>query len=168
VDSGTSKNGDTVHGTLVQAVKDAKGHVVPAGSKVEATVVSAAPAGTMQSAGVLSLQLTRVAGIGLVSDVAEFAGKEGHREVADANPEKGTEAKIDPGTAVTFHVVANGPATGLDRSGADRARSEGTLNSNGMNKPAGQAQSKGSPAPAGTPDMGPRPGQTAAPGGTPH
>jgi hypothetical protein len=157
-----------VHGTLAQPVKDARGRMVPAGSKVEATVVSAAPAGTMQSAGVLSLQLTRVNGVALVSDVAEFAGKEGHREIADANPQKGTEATVDSGTPLTFHVVENGPATGLDRSGADRARSEGPVSGGSVGKPAGQAAPKGPQAPAGSPETGPRPGQTAAPGGTPH
>jgi len=118
VSSGANVNGDTVHAVLTAPLKTSKGTVIPAGTGVAATVVSSAKAGVMQSAGVLSLQLTRIGVVAVISDVLDFTGKEGKREVPDAAPAKGTEAVIQPNTTLTFHVMENGKATGLDKKDA--------------------------------------------------
>lgn len=138
VDSGRNKNGDAVHAVLAAPLTTSKGRVLPIGSRVEATVVSAAQAGTMQSAGVLSLQLTHVDGAAVVSDVVDFTGQEGHKDVADSAPQKGTEAKVNAGASVTFHVMENGPATGLDLAGAAQAKREGTVGGGSMDNAAKQ------------------------------
>ncbi len=166
VDSGANKNGDTVHAVLAAPVTTSKGRVLPTGSKVEATVVAAAPAGKIQSAGVLSLQLTRVGGVPVVSDVVDFTGQEGHKDVADSAPQKGTEAKVDPGAPLTFHVMENGPATGLDLAGAAQAKREGTVGGGSMDNAAKQPPA-GPQAPAGSPNTQPGLGQSAAKGATP-
>ncbi len=113
VSSGAQRNGDTVHGVLTAPVTLSNGVALPAGTNVDATVVSAARAGTVGSAGVLSLQLTRVGGHAVVTDVVDFNGQEGHKDVADSAPAKGTEAVVKPGTLLNFHVLETGKATGL-------------------------------------------------------
>ena len=90
VDSGFVKNGgDPVHGTLLSPSHHHVGVHLAAGTKVYGAVVSAAKAGTVQSAGILSIQLTRVGAFPIVTDVADFNGREGHKDVADAAPREG-------------------------------------------------------------------------------
>jgi hypothetical protein len=132
-----------VRAVLSAPVTTSKGRVLTSGTPVEATVVSAAPAGTMQSAGVLSLQLIRVGSVAVVSDVAEFSGHEGHTDVADSAPVKGTEATVQPGTVLTFHVTDNGVVTGLDLRDAERARDEGTVGAPRPVTPASTAPATG-------------------------
>ena len=76
-------------GVLVDPVNTGNGSVLAPGTPIKATVLSAAAAGKVQSAGVLSLQVYQVGGLQVISNVLEFAGQEGHREVADANPDQG-------------------------------------------------------------------------------
>jgi hypothetical protein len=89
VDSGHVHNGQILRGTLIHAIGDA-----PAGSPVEITVVSAAAAGQMSSAGELSLQVTRINGSSVLSQVITAQGKMGPRTTPDADPARGTEAQI--------------------------------------------------------------------------
>ena len=113
VDSGSNKNGDAVHGKLTAPVRTTAGVLLPAGTAVAATVVSAAKAGTVQSAGILSIQLTRVGSVPVVTDVADFNGQEGHKDVADSAPQKGTEAIAQAGAMLQFHVLENGKVPGI-------------------------------------------------------
>ena len=113
VSSGSQINGDKVYGTLTSPVRTTTGAMLPSGAKVEGTVVSSARAGLVTSGGILSLQLTRVGGIAVITDVVDFNGKEGHKDVADSAPDKGTEAAVASGTTLDFHVMQDGKATGL-------------------------------------------------------
>ena len=113
VDSKTQHNGDKVQGTLGASLRTRSGRTLPPGAPVEATVVSAAPVGTLGSFGILSLQLTRVSGLPVVSDVLDFNGQEGHRDVADSAPAKGTEAVVAAGTTLDFKVMDNSTVPGV-------------------------------------------------------
>ena len=106
--SGVQRNGDMLTGVLTAPVTASNGSVLKAGTPVKATVLSAAKAGVVQSAGVLSLQVVQVGGVPVTTDVLEFMGQEGHRDVADANPEKGTEAMVHAGAALKFQVLGSG------------------------------------------------------------
>lgn len=97
VDSGHVKNGQVLKGTLARAVGNAA-----AGSSVDITVVSAAAAGTMSSAGELSLQVTRINGNTALSQVITAQGKTGPRLTADADPARGTEAQITADQQLTL------------------------------------------------------------------
>ena len=112
-DSKSLHNGDKVQGTLAAPLKTRSGHTLAQGTRVEATVVSAAPVGTLASFGVLSLQLTRVGGLPIVSDVLDFNGQEGHRDVADSAPAKGTEAVVAAGSTLDFKVMDNSVVPGV-------------------------------------------------------
>ncbi len=162
VSSGTNQNGDVVRGVLSAPVTTTKGGTLAAGTAAVGTVVSSAKAGEVQSAGEISLQLMRVGDAAVISDVLDFSGKEGHKDVADSAPEKGTEAMVAAETVLTFKVLENGRATGLDLEGAAKARSEGTVGG----RPGGGAGAGGS---LGTPNTGPGANQTPAAGAsTPH
>ena len=113
LDSGTRMNGDKIHGTLAAPVRTTSGAVLPRGTVVDGTVVSAAKAGLVTSGGILSLQLTRVGGVAVITDVVDFNGQEGHKDVADSAPAKGSEATVAQGTTLDFHVLEVGHATGL-------------------------------------------------------
>lgn len=113
LNSGSAKNGMHVHAALDTPVKTSTGTTLPRGARVDATVVSAARAGIIQSGGLLTLQLTRVDGIAIITDVREFDGKEGHKDVADSNPGKGTEAVVAPDTVLTFRVLQTGRVPGM-------------------------------------------------------
>ncbi len=113
VNSGSFRNGDAVHGTLTAPVRTTGGVLLATGTTVDGTVVSAAKAGTMQSAGMLSLQLTRVGAVPVVTDVIDFNGQEGHKDVADSAPEKGSEAEAPAGATLEFHVLENGKVPGI-------------------------------------------------------
>lgn len=97
VDSGHVHNGQVLHGTLVHAA----GNAAP-GSPVELTVVSAAAAGQMSSAGELSLQVTRINGSNALSQIITAQGKMGPRPTADSIPERGTEAQITTDQQLTL------------------------------------------------------------------
>lgn len=97
VDSGHVQNGQVLHGTLVHAVGNAA-----TGSPVELTVVSAAAAGQMFSAGELSLQVTRINGSNALSQIITAQGKVGPRPTADAIPERGTEAQLSVDQQLTL------------------------------------------------------------------
>ena len=113
VDSGSKRNGDSVQGVLAAPLRTSAGAVLPKGTVVMGTVVSSAKAGEVVSGGVLSLQLTRVGAVHVITDVLDFNGKEGHKDVADAAPEKGTEAAVASGSVLRFKVMEQGRATGL-------------------------------------------------------
>jgi hypothetical protein len=121
VSSGIQRNGDTLAAVLMEPVKASDGTVLKPGTPVKATVLSAARAGQMQSGGVLSLQVFQVGGLPVISNVLEFDGQEGKREVADANPEKGTEAMVQSGSVLKFQVLGSGdrpePEAGVGGSG---------------------------------------------------
>ncbi len=160
VDSGSFKNGDAVHGTLTAPVRTTAGVVLPAGTRIDGTVVSAAKAGTVESGGILSIQLTRVGGVPVVTDVVDFNGKEGHKDVADSAPDKGTEAVARAGSTLNFHVLENGvvpgviPGARLDGGKAGALPAAGAANTGpGVN----QTPVNGGSSPVGT----------AAPGGNP-
>ncbi len=168
VDSGTTKNGDAVRGVLSAPVKTVRGETLPAGTAVTGTVVSSAKAGELQSAGELSMQLTRVGNAAIVSDVLDFNGKEGHKDVADSAPAKGTEAMVPAETVLTFKVLENGRATGLDLEGAAKARSEGAVGGAGGGG-SGAGKAGVAAGATGSPSTGPGANQTPAPGTTtPH
>ena len=97
VDSGHAKNGDILRGTLVTAVAGA-----PAGAPVELTVVAAAPAGQMTSAGELSVQVIKINGNTVLSDVVTATGEEGKKIQPDAAPSRGTEAILTPDKPLTL------------------------------------------------------------------
>ena len=113
VSSGAQMNGDKFRGSLVAPVRTTSGAVLPQGTVVEGTVVSSAKAGLITSGGVLSLQVTRVGGVPVITDVVDFNGQEGHKDVADAAPAKGSEASVSAGAMLNFHVLEVGHATGL-------------------------------------------------------
>jgi hypothetical protein len=91
VDSGHAKNGDMLDGVLAAALGPA-----PAGSPVKLTVVAAAAAGTMTSAGELSVQVVSINGQDILSNVITAEGEAGKTEFADDNPSRGTEASFTP------------------------------------------------------------------------
>jgi hypothetical protein len=97
VDSGHVHNGQVLQGTLIRAAGNA-----PAGSPVEITVISAAAAGQMSSAGEISLQVTRINGSSALSQVITAQGKAGPRDVPDALPTRGTEAQITADQQLTL------------------------------------------------------------------
>jgi hypothetical protein len=105
VDSGKVKNGATLQATLTAPVK-AGSATVPAGAKVEVSVVGAVPADKLSSAGEMSLQVISVGGRSVYADTQTFKGKEGHKDVADSAPSKGTDAELAAGATLTFHVLA--------------------------------------------------------------
>ena len=53
-----------------------------------------------------------------MTDVAAFDGKEGHKDVADSAPDKGTEAVAQAGLTIQFHVLEMGKVPGLVLGGA--------------------------------------------------
>ena len=113
VDSGAFHNGDTVHAVLAGPVKTSNGIVLREGTRVEGTVVSSARAGLIASGGVLSLQVTHVGGLAVVTDIVDFNGAEGHKDVADSAPAKGSEAGVTAGQVLQFKVLEVGPVPGL-------------------------------------------------------
>ena len=142
VTSRTVKNGDTVAGVLVDPVKTGNGSVLGPGTPIKATVLSAAAAGKIQSAGVVSLQVFQVGGLQVISNVLEFTGHEGHREVADANPDKGTEAVVQAGAPLSFRALGSGdkpdpnePAEG--ETGAGRAAGSVRAGQSSVGPPSG-------------------------------
>ncbi len=110
--SGVQRNEDTVAGVLMEAVTASSGKVLPQGTPVKVTILTAAKAGQVSSAGELSLEVLEVGSVPVVSNVLEFDGQEGRREVADANPEKGTEATVPTGASLQFFVMGSGDVTG--------------------------------------------------------
>ena len=161
VDSGFVKNGDPVHGTLLSPLTTTSGVHLAAGTKVYGTVVSAAKAGTVQSAGILSIQLTRVGAFPIVTDVADFNGREGHKDVADAAPAKGTEAIAQAGTTLQFHVLENGPVPGIVPGATLRNTVGGKAGGQGQN-----ARAKPGALPSVRPNTGPGVNQTPINGGS--
>ena len=141
VNSGVALNGDKVTGTLSAPVTTSRGNMLPAGTLVDATVVSSAKAGTQSSGGVLSIQLTRVGGIPVVTDVRDFNGAEGHKDVPDSAPAKGSEAVAQAGAPLDFKVMQQGKVPGVvpgvkpaDAKGAGAAPT-GTQNSPTSSQP---------------------------------
>jgi hypothetical protein len=161
VDSGAFKNGDPIHGTLTAPVKTTTGATLPAGTRVEGTIVSAAKAGTVESAGILSLQLTRVGSVPVVTDVVDFNGQEGHKDVADAAPTKGTEAVAKGGSMLQFHVMENGPVPGIV-PGAKLDNTKG----GGGNAAQGKGGAPNAPGSTGQPNLGPGVNQVPINGGS--
>jgi hypothetical protein len=97
VSSGVQRNGDTLAAVLLEPVKASNGSVLQPGTPVKATVLSAARAGQMQSAGALSLQVFQVGGLPVISNVLEFDGQEGKRE-----------AVVPVGRVLKFQVLGSG------------------------------------------------------------
>ncbi len=108
VDSGRQHNGDSVQGVLTAPVRAVNGTVLAKGTPVEATILSSAAAGTMQSYGVLSLQVYRVGGFAVFTNVLDFDGQEGHKDLPDSAPAKGTEAAVGAGSTLRFKVLGAG------------------------------------------------------------
>ena len=147
VSSGSQINGTKVRAKLAAPVRSSSGVVLPAGTAVEGTVVSSAKAGLIASGGVLSLQLTQVGGIATITDVRDFNGSEGHKDVADSAPEKGTEAMVARGTLLTFHVLEPGKATGLV-PGVPPATNPGGNSGGGQNSGQGSGNNTPNTTPA--------------------
>jgi hypothetical protein len=91
IDSGHAKNGDMIDGVLTAPAGSA-----PAGSPVKLTVVAAAAAGRMTSAGELSLQVVSINGQTVLSNVITAQGEEGKTILPDDAPARGTEAIFTP------------------------------------------------------------------------
>jgi hypothetical protein len=106
VDSGHVHNGDMIEATLAAPVKASDGRTMPAGTRVGVTVLAVAAAGKLQSRGELTLQVTHVGAVGVLSDAQTFFGQEGHKDLPDSAPAKGTEAAVDAATMLRFHVPA--------------------------------------------------------------
>ena len=94
-----------VQARLASPVRASDGHVLPAGSAVKLTVVSVAPAGKIESMGEVTLQIVAVGGVATLSDAQTFEGKEGHKDLPDSAPAKGTEAVVAAGTVLHFEVA---------------------------------------------------------------
>ena len=106
VDSGHVRNGDMLEATLAAPVKASNGRVLPAGTRVGVTVLAVAAAGKFQSQGEMTLQVTQVGPVGVLTDAQTFFGQEGHKDLPDSAPAKGTEAALDGATTLRFHVPA--------------------------------------------------------------
>ncbi|ADW67307.1 hypothetical protein [Granulicella tundricola] len=115
VSSDSDKNGAMVDGVLLAPVKLSNGTMLAKGTPVRATVLAVAAAGQIASAGALSLQVVRVGNVAVTTNVVEFDGQRGKTEVADANPEKGTEAMVQAGASLQFKVLGAGDAWDSDR-----------------------------------------------------
>jgi hypothetical protein len=94
---------DTV---LATPVRLSNGHVLRAGTHVGVTVLAVAAAGRLSSHGELTLQVTHVGPVSVLSDAMSFFGKEGHKDLPDSAPAKGTEASVAAGATLQFHVPA--------------------------------------------------------------
>ncbi len=97
IDSAHAKNGQIIHGRLVNAVGSA-----PAGSRVDLTVVAAAAVGQMYSYGEISIQVIGINGQHVLSNVITAEGKEGPKLTADSAPGRGTEAAFTPDQTITL------------------------------------------------------------------
>jgi hypothetical protein len=104
VDSGHLRNGDMIEATLAAPVRVSNGGTLPAGTRVGVTVLAVAAAGKLQSRGELTLQVTHVGAVGVLSDAQTFFGQEGHKDLPDSAPAKGTEAAVGGSTTLRFHV----------------------------------------------------------------
>lgn len=100
IDSGSLKNGQPVHGKL----QSATGSVGKAGTPVLLTVVGTVPAGKLNAVGEISLQVVRVGGQSVDTEILTFRGQPGHRDLPDSAPMVGTNAGLPAGTALLFHV----------------------------------------------------------------
>ena len=147
VTSGDMQNDQSVAGTLTAPVTVSGGRVLPAGTAVRATIVSAAAAGKISSAGLLSLEVDQVGGVPVNTDVLEFSGQDGRRDLADSAPAKGTEATVAQGTMLTFHVMGAGDQPDLSPGGG-----AGGVGGRGVSGGRGAAQSA---APASADTVGP-------------
>jgi hypothetical protein len=106
IDSANVRNGDILDATLAAPVRASDGSTLPVGTQVGVTVLAVAAAGKLQSRGELTLQLTHVGPAATISDELTFFGEEGHKELPDSAPAKGTEASVTAGTTLRFHVAA--------------------------------------------------------------
>jgi len=104
IDSGHERNGDMIAAELAGPVKLSNGQQLRTGTPVGVTVVAVAAAGKLSAHGEITLQLTHVGAVAVLSDELTFFGKDGHRDLPDSAPEKGTEAAVDAGTTLRFHV----------------------------------------------------------------
>jgi hypothetical protein len=91
VNSAHAKNGDMLDGVLAAPLGR-----VPAGAPVKLTVVAAAAAGTMTSAGEISLQVVSVNGETILSNVITAEGEQGTSLSPDGLVSRGTEASFTP------------------------------------------------------------------------
>jgi hypothetical protein len=111
--SGNALNGMALYGVLEAPVRTKTGVVLKVGTRVLGTVVSSARAGTIQSSGVLSVQLTHVGPAAVITNVLSFNGKPGHRDLPDSAPAKGGEARVDAGAQLQFQVMETGNVPGI-------------------------------------------------------
>lgn len=161
ISSASQKNGDTVHARLAQAVRPINGPVLAPGTSVEATVVSSAKAGTISSGGVLSLQLTRIGGLPVISDVLDFNGQEGHKDVADSAPQTGTQAEVPGGTVLRFRILDDSRVPGVIPGIAPATNAGGASGGGAGTTPNAQQQ-----PPTGSPNTAPGVNQTPIQGAT--
>lgn len=111
--SATVQNGQTLAGTLARPLRLSNGHMIESGEHVALTVVSAAPAGKIASAGELNVQVDHIGRLPVASDVLTIQGQPGPTEPPGA-PAKGTEAILQSGAELTFHVPALPPLPALE------------------------------------------------------
>jgi len=96
-DSGHVRNGDTLAATLAAPVGG-----LSTGTPVQLTVVQASQAGSLTSAGELSIQVTRIGNYDVLSLIVTAVGKEGEKELLDAAPAIGTEATFGAEQDLSF------------------------------------------------------------------
>ncbi|WP_263417120.1 hypothetical protein [Terriglobus albidus] len=116
ISSADARNGQTLHGQLTEAIT-LEGRVFAVGAPVTITVVAAAKAGEIDSAGEISLQVEAVGQEEVLSDVIVILGKEGAKDLEDSAPAKGTEAVVKAKSVLTFHVFPLGLANREPRAG---------------------------------------------------
>lgn len=125
IDSGHLTNGQTLRATLAAPIALSPGRALPVGTPVEMTVVETVAAGRISSAGELSLQALQVGSIPVYTDTLTFRGRPGHKDVPDAVPAVGTDARLPAGAELTFHVLPPAaPATGPPRTSGTSSGSE--------------------------------------------
>jgi hypothetical protein len=104
-DSGKVRNGEMLDASLTAPVKTSDGKTLPVGTPVGVTVLAVGKAGEMESQGELTLQVTHVGPAKALTDAQTFFGQEGHKDLPDAAPAKGTEASVATGTTLKFRVA---------------------------------------------------------------
>ena len=103
--SATNRNADHARATLLTPVRTSAGTTLRAGTPVVLTMVSVAAAGTIESAGELTLQAIQVGNVATLSEFITTKGVEGHKDLADSAPAKGTEATLAAGTILHLKVA---------------------------------------------------------------
>lgn len=168
-DSGTLKNGQTLHGKLSTPVASngsGKGSW-KAGTPVLITVVGTVPAGKLNAVGELSLELFQVGNQSVQTDVLTFRGQPGHRDLPDSAPMVGTNAGLKAGSALTFSVsptpsFSESPSTRKVQPGSVTGVASGSKPTN-YGQPAASGPGGGNGAAAGKGNPPSNPASTTQP-----